>query len=145
MIILFVEAVDFKMLGGNVLFFIFCKFFLNFLGLVMCISHLINSLRWNTSIFNADHAVQLNIKRHIKRPSLSAWVEKPPPSPRTLPAFDLPVKKLPVTSSRLGSIFDFHCSLTKPPGMLLFKHATSSPLTTAAANGGRKKKSLPTL
>lgn len=52
---------------------------------------------------------------------------------RALPAFDFPVKKLPVTSSRLGSIFDFHCSLTKPPGMLLFKHAAPSPQTTAAA------------
>lgn len=46
---------------------------------------------------------------------------------RTLPAFDIPVKKLPVTSSRFGSIFDFHCSLTKPPGMLLFKDASPSP------------------
>lgn len=57
--------------------------------------------------------------------------------PRALPAFDIPVKKLPVTSSRLGPIFDFHCSLTKPPGMLLFKHGAPSPQTTAAAKGER--------
>lgn len=56
-------------------------------------------------------------------------------SPRTPPAFDIPVKKLPVTSSRFGSIFDFHCSLTKPPGMLLFKDASPSPWTTAAVEG----------
>lgn len=56
-------------------------------------------------------------------------------SPRTPPAFDIPVKKLPVTSSRFGSIFDFHCSLTKPPGMLLFKDASPSPRTTAAVEG----------
>lgn len=56
---------------------------------------------------------------------------------RALPAFDFPVKKLPVTSTRLGSIFDFHCSLTKPPGMLLFKHGAPSPQTTAAVKGGR--------
>lgn len=36
-------------------------------------------------------------------------------------------------SYRFRPIFDFHSSLTKPPGMLLFKDAISFPQTTATA------------
>jgi len=46
---------------------------------------------------------------------------------------DFLLKKVLVMSYRFRPIFDFHSSLTKPPGMLLFKDAISFPQTTATA------------
>lgn len=88
------------------------------------------------SIYIIQYYISAINKSKTKYSFLVPQLQKQPRlSPRALPAFDFPVKKLPVTSSRLGPIFDFHCSLTKPPGMLLFKRADSSPQTTAAAKG----------
>lgn len=59
---------------------------------------------------------------------------KLPVLPRAPALCDFPLKKVPVMSYRLRPIFDFHSSLTKPPGMLLFKDAIPSPQTTATAS-----------
>lgn len=56
---------------------------------------------------------------------------KVPNLPRELPFGEFLLKKLSVMSYRLSPIFDFHSSLTEPPGMPLFKDAFPAPQTTA--------------